>query len=236
VAKIVSFTIDGKRCEAAAGTHLVAAAAENGVFIPTLCNYPGIPPKGACRICTVKINGRLATACTTKVLGEMEIQAITPELEEFRAHVVEILFAEGNHLCPSCEKSGSCELQATAYRLGIASSRHTYQFPVRGVEASHKDIYLDGNRCIRCGRCVRAAQELDGKAVFGFLGRGHLTRLSWNADTLSATELKLLDKASSACPVGCIIKKRVGFAVPVGARLYDHQPIGADVDAKRAAK
>ncbi len=65
MAKIVAFTIDGKKCQAAAGTCLVAAAAENGVYIPTLCNYPGIPPKGACRICTVRIDGRLATACTS---------------------------------------------------------------------------------------------------------------------------------------------------------------------------
>ena len=80
---------------------------------------------------------------------------------------------------------------------------------------------------------MRAAQELDGKVVFGFIGRGHLTRLSWNADTLSQTELKLADKAASVCPVGSIIKKRVGYAVPVGERLYDHQPIGSDIEAKR---
>jgi [NiFe] hydrogenase diaphorase moiety small subunit len=61
-----------------------------------------------------------------------------------------------------CEKSGNCELQATAYRLGIAAPRYTYQFPVRGVDASHPDIYLDGNRCIRCGRCVRASRDTDG--------------------------------------------------------------------------
>jgi [NiFe] hydrogenase diaphorase moiety small subunit len=103
------------------------------------------------------------------------------------------------------------------------------------VEASHRT--LPGRQPLHPLRALRARGGRAGRQdVFGFLGRGKDTRLSWNADSLSATELKALDKASSACPVGCIIKKRVGFAVPVGARLYDHKPIGAEVDAKRQAK
>ncbi|MGC4116629.1 MAG: 2Fe-2S iron-sulfur cluster-binding protein [Myxococcales bacterium] len=232
----IKLTIDGVEISAKKGQTIIQAAEDNGIYIPRLCFLKDLTPAGACRVCTVMVNGRPQAACTQPASEGMVVLNDTPEMGEWRKSVVEMLFSEGNHFCMFCEKSGNCELQATAYRLGIAASRHTYQFPKRGVEASHPDIYLDGNRCIRCGRCVRAAQELDGKTVFGFLGRGKDTRLSWNADTLSATELKALDKAASACPVGCIIKKRVGFAVPVGARLYDHKPIGAEVDAKRSAK
>jgi [NiFe] hydrogenase diaphorase moiety small subunit len=119
MASFVRFTLDGRACLAEEGAQLVAAAKECGVYIPTLCNYPGIPPKGACRICTVLVNGIPQTACTTKVVEDMAVVTRTPELEEFRKAVVEILFAEGNHLCPSCERSGNCELQALAYRYRV---------------------------------------------------------------------------------------------------------------------
>jgi len=230
---LIKLTIDGVEISAKKGQKIIEAAEDNGVYIPRLCFMKDLSPAGACRVCTVMVNGRPQAACTQPVSDGMVVLNDTPELGTWRKSVVEMLFSEGNHFCMFCEKSGNCELQATAYRLGIASSRHAYLFPKRGVDASHPDLYLDGNRCIRCGRCARAAIELDGKTVFGFLGRGHQTRLAVNADSLGATELKALDKAASACPVGCILKKRVGFAVPVGERLYDHQPIGAEVDARR---
>jgi len=232
----IKLTIDGVEITARKGQQIIEAAEENGIYIPRLCFMKGLTPAGACRVCTVMVNGRPQASCTQPAADGMVVLNDTPELGEWRKSVVEMLFSEGNHFCMFCELSGNCELQATAYRLGIASSRHAYQFPQRRVEASHPDLYLDGNRCILCGRCARAAQELDGKTVFGFLGRGHHTRLSFNADSLGTTELKALDKAASACPVGCILRKRVGFAKPIGARLYDHHPIGAEVDAKRAAK
>jgi [NiFe] hydrogenase diaphorase moiety small subunit len=67
MSQFVRFTIDGTECMATRGQFLVDAAKENGVFIPTLCNYPGVKPKGSCRVCSVKVNGKLMTACTTPV-------------------------------------------------------------------------------------------------------------------------------------------------------------------------
>ena len=110
MAQLVKFTIDGNECMAEEGKFLVDAAKENHVYIPTLCNYEGLKPKGACRICTVKINGKLMTSCTTPVKDGMVIESNTDEIIDIRKSIVEMLFVEGNHLCPSCEKSGSCEL------------------------------------------------------------------------------------------------------------------------------
>ncbi|MCX6995742.1 MAG: 2Fe-2S iron-sulfur cluster-binding protein, partial [Kiritimatiellaeota bacterium] len=152
MATFVRFTIDGKVVLAEDGAQLVEAAKACGVYIPTLCNYPGIPPKGACRICTVLINGIPATACTTKVAEGLQVQTSTPELEEFRHAVVEMLFAEGNHLCPSCEKSGGCELQALAYRYRMTAPRFPYRFPRRDVEAWHPQLIKDHIRCFQCKR------------------------------------------------------------------------------------
>ncbi len=102
----------------------------------------------------------------------------TAELNGHRKALLEMLFVEGNHFCMFCEKSGNCELQALAYRFGILAPRFELQFPRRDVDASHPDVMIDHNRCILCGRCVRASRDLDGKSVFGFVGRGARKRIA----------------------------------------------------------
>ena len=131
--QIVKITIDGVECMAAKGQYVIDAAKENGIFIPTLCNYPGIKPKGSCRICTVKVNGRMMTACTTPVAENMIIENDVEDIIDLIKAIVELLFIEGNHFCPACEKSGSCELQALAYRYDMMVPRYPYSFPQRGM-------------------------------------------------------------------------------------------------------
>ena len=121
--KIVKFTIDGQECVANRDQYIIEAAKENGIYIPTLCNYTGVIPKGGCRICTVRVNGKLSTACTTPVSEGMKIENNTSELNHLRKSIIELLFVEGNHFCPSCEKSGNCELQALAYRFAMMAPR-----------------------------------------------------------------------------------------------------------------
>ncbi|NLX14297.1 MAG: NADP oxidoreductase, partial [Phycisphaerales bacterium] len=134
-------------------------------------------------------------------------------------------------------KSGNCELQALAYRFGIMAPKYPYMFPDRDVDASHPDVMIDRNRCILCARCIRASREKDGKSVFGFVNRGSEKRVAVNAeDGLKDTDLKVTDRAAEVCPVGAILKKRVGYAVPIGKRLYDHEPIGSDIEATRTKK
>ena len=229
MATFVKFILNGKVCLAEDGMQLVEAAKECGVYIPTLCNYPGIPPKGACRICTVLVNSLPATACSTKVAEGLNVQTSTPELEEFRKSVVEILFAEGNHLCPSCEKSGSCELQALAYRYRMTVPRFPYLFPRRDVEAWHPRILKDHNRCIQCKRCIRGIHTADGKALFAFGKRGDRVVINIDPVTSKNVSDELVQKAMDLCPVGAIIKKGKGFDVPIGRRKYDRAPIGSEV-------
>jgi [NiFe] hydrogenase diaphorase moiety small subunit len=147
-----------------------------------------------------------------------------------------MLLVEGNHFCMFCEKSGNCELQALAYRLGIMAPKHPYQFPHRQADASHPEIFIDRNRCVLCGRCVQASRDLDGKNVFQFVGRGAGKRVAVNAEAcLSDTDVDVTDEAVSLCPVGAILRKRTGYGVPIGQRLYDHRPIGSDIEAGRTA-
>ena len=229
MASFVRFTLDGKTCLAEEGAQLVAAAREAGVYVPTLCNYPGIPPKGACRICTVLVNVIPQTACTTKVAEDMNVATSTPELETFRKSVVEILFAEGNHLCPSCERSGNCELQALAYRYRVTVSSFPYLFPKRDVEAWHPKLVKDHNRCIQCKRCIRGIHNAEGHAIFAFGKRGDKVVINIDPDTSKDIDDELAQRAMDICPVGAILRKGKGFDVPIGRRTYDRAPIGSEV-------
>jgi [NiFe] hydrogenase diaphorase moiety small subunit len=129
-----------------------------------------------------------------------------------------------------CEKSGHCELQALAYRFGITAPRYQLLYPKREIDMSHPDVYLDHNRCILCGRCVRVSQELDHKNVFQFIERGCRKRLQVDGEALAATDLRGTDEAVASCPVGALMRKRVGYSVPVGRRPYDETPIGRDIE------
>jgi [NiFe] hydrogenase diaphorase moiety small subunit len=227
----IDFTIDGKECVGKKGQSILQAADENGVYIPRLCFHKDLKPGGTCRICTVNVNGRQMASCTTPVSDGMMILNDTPELLEIRRSLVEMLFIEGNHFCPSCEKSGNCELQALAYRLKIMAPRFPYIFPQRSLDATHPEIFIDGNRCIQCGRCVRAAQQLDGKNIFGFIGRGPGLKIKASSSSgLAAVDIKPTDHCVRVCPVGAIIVKESGFQTPIGKREYDTEPIGAEIE------
>jgi [NiFe] hydrogenase diaphorase moiety small subunit len=228
------FTLDGREVPAAPGQTIIEAADAAGVYIPRLCHRPGLEPFGSCRICTVKANGRPVSACTYPVSPGLVVESDSDELNGHRRLLLEMLFVEGNHFCMSCEKSGNCELQALGYRFGITAPQLAYQFPVRAVDASHPDILIDHNRCILCARCVRASRDLDRKEVFGFVGRGRHKRIAVSSGArLRDTSADVTDQAMDVCPVGALLRKRVGFAVPVGRRLYDAAPIGTGGAAAR---
>jgi len=230
----LTFILDGVEIPAKKGQTIIEAADEAGVYIPRLCHKPGLTPWGGCRLCTVTVNGRPGTACTLPVNNGMVVTNDTEELNEFRRILIEMLFVEGNHFCMSCEKSGNCELQALGYRFRISAPRFEFQWPHREVDATHPDIMIDHNRCILCARCVRTSRDLDGKQVFGFVNRGPEKRIAVNSSArLEESEADVTDEALNSCPVGALLKKRVGFSVPIGERLYDKEPIGSDIEAKR---
>ncbi|VAX35254.1 NAD-reducing [NiFe] hydrogenase HoxFUYH(E), subunit gamma (HoxU) [hydrothermal vent metagenome] len=229
--KIVTFTIDGEEIKGKLGQTIMEAADEAGVYIPRLCYLKGLTPHGSCRVCVVNVNGRSQTSCTQPITEGMVVENDTADIQGMRRDLVDMLFVEGNHICPSCEKSGNCELQAVAYKLGITAPKYPFQFPRREMDATHPDIFLDRNRCILCARCVEASRDLDGKTVFEFVNRGPHKEIAINSDAnLADTKIDIKDKVVDVCPVGSILKKRVGFSVPVGKRNFDKNPIGAEIE------
>ena len=166
-----------------------------GVYIPRLCDHEGLaPPRFSCRVCTVKAGGRSVAACTQPAEPGQAVENETPHLTKMRRDLVEMLFHEGNHLCPICEASGNCELQAMAYRLDMTeATKFPYLEPCRALDASHPDIALDTNRCISCGRCIRASPRTSmAKGIFGYVGRGIHRRVAVNGENLSQTRMRPL--------------------------------------------
>lgn len=228
MSETITFTLDGAEVRGAPGQTIMQAADAAGIYIPRLCAHRELEPFGGCRVCTVLVNGRPQAACTQPIAQGIVVESDTEKVSRLRRELIEMLFVEGNHFCMFCEKSGNCELQALAYRFGITAPGHPYLFPRREVDASHPDVFLDRNRCVLCARCVRASRDLDGKEVFHFTGRGAEKQIAVNAEArLADTDAAAADRAVALCPVGAILRKRVGYAIPIGQRLYDHEPIGS---------
>jgi len=223
-----TLTIDGQAIPFKPGQTIIEAATEAGIYIPHLCHNPEFKPHGSCKLCTVQVNGRNCSACTMPAAENQEVLNNTKELNDTRRTLTQMLFVEGNHFCPGCEKSGNCQLQAVGYFVGMLDTHFPHFFPNRRVDASHPEVMLDLDRCILCELCVRASRDVDGKGVFGLVGRGMESRLAVNSDSglLGDTAISADDKAAQVCPVGAILVKRTGFEVPIGRRIFDHHTIG----------
>ena len=232
-----TFLLDGEEVPFDPGQTVIQAALAAGRYVPHLCYHPEFKPHGSCKLCTAKVDGHWMTLCTLPAQPGMQVESATSEINAERRLLAQLLFVEGNHFCPSCEKSGHCLLQAVAYDLGMVSAQFDHFYPERPLDASHPDILLEFNRCILCELCVRASSEVDGKGVFALSGRGITKHLIVNSESgrLADTDIAVTDKALDVCPVGVILRKRVGFAQPIGQRRFDAQPISAQAlrDAPR---
>ncbi len=225
-----TFTLDGTEVPFAPGETILQAAHRAGHPIPHLCWHERLGQSGACRLCVVGVDGaRFAAACPTPAAPGAVVVNRSPELDARRRLLLQMLFVEGNHFCPSCEKSGDCLLQQSAYEMGMRGPRFEEFYPQRPVDASHPQLWLDTNRCILCKLCVRASREIDGKDVFAIGGHGIATRLLVNSPDgrLGTSRLEADDFAAGVCPVGAILPKRRGFVVPIGARRFDPAPLAA---------
>ncbi len=224
------FKIDGKEIIAKKGQTILEAAKENGVFIPTLCNFTGVKPKGSCRICSVKINDRFMTSCTTPAAAGMEVESNSEEISDLRKSIIELLFVSGNHFCPSCEKSGNCELQALGYRYQMMVPRFPYSFDKKNVVATGPKLLKDQDRCIKCQRCMKTIKDDEGKRYYAFKNRGRDLEVVMDEEMSKTITDELAKEAMENCPVGSIIYKGVGFSEPIGTRKYDKQPIGSLIE------
>ena len=213
---VKTLIIDEQEISAKAGQTILEVARENDINIPTLCHLEGLSNVGACRLCLVEIKGsnKLLPACVAQIHEGMEVTTNSERLKKHRRVILELLFAERNHICAVCVSNGHCELQALAQELGVTHISLPYRNPALGVDASHERFTVDHNRCILCSRCVRVCAEIEGAHIWDVMGRG--------IDSIVITDLHE-DWGSSACT-------RCGKCVqccPTGA-LFDKSKIGTE--------
>lgn len=222
-----TFRLDGLVIPFTPGQTIMDAALAAGEYIPHLCHNPEFTPHGSCRVCLVNANGRHVSACTAPAADGLDVDSGSREIRDMRRAILQMLFVEGNHVCPACEKSGACQLQAVAYYTGMLAPHFTHFFPRREVDASHPDYIVDFNRCILCELCVSASRDQDGKRVFAVSGRGLDSHLVIDSPSgkLGDSRFEATDKAARVCPVGAILPRNGGYEVPIGSRLYDREPI-----------
>jgi formate dehydrogenase major subunit len=208
----ITLTIDGKKVKGETGDTILDVCEKNGIDVPTLCHFKGLTDVAACRMCIVEIGEKrvaINTACTTQAGEGMVVKTNTEKLNNLRKINLELLLAERNHFCMFCEMSGDCELQDLAYKFKIDHMRYPLLFPKFPVDASHKYIVIDHNRCILCGRCVRACDELEANHTLDFRERGWQKMVNIDLNLiLNESTCTSCGSCVQVCPTGAIFDRK----------------------------
>lgn len=204
----MKITIDGKEIEAKQGQSILNAALDAGVYIPHLCSHPDLEAKGGCRLCSVEIAGvkGAVPACETKVQDGMEITVEGEESSKVRRMAMELMLASHPADCTGCPKYGKCELQSMYQYMGV--SPEGWRKKSRSVPNDDSNPLISHlfTRCVRCGRCIRACQELRGVKVLDYIKTPAGIRAGIpEGKSLAEAGCRFCGACIEVCPTGSIM-------------------------------
>ena len=202
--KAATMIIDGRKIAIEGEKNLLELVRKAGIDLPTFCYHSDLSVYGACRLCLVDVEGRgILGACSTPPEPGMVIQTNTQELREIRKISIELLLANHDRECTSCVRSGSCQLQDIARRLGITKIRYRSIYEPKPVDTSSTSLIRDPNKCVLCGDCVRYCDEIQSIGAIDFAYRGHeASVLPAFGHDLASTECVNCGQCAAVCPTG----------------------------------
>lgn len=208
---LINISIDGKTLQAAEGANLLSVAHENGIRIPSLCFHKKLSPTGACRLCVTKIKGTpgLVMSCTVAVKEGMEVTAFDSELEETRKHTLDYLLAEHNE---AYDYTYHDEFRGWVKYYGLDNHQNRkYPNISKGLNYKTDDsspvLTYDATKCIKCFRCIKACNEVQGKNVLSFSERGIASYIIAGFDKWNESECDGCGECVQLCPTGALVEK-----------------------------
>ena len=267
MAENISLTIDHHVISVPKGTLIVDAAKKAGIDIPVFCYHPKMEPVGMCRMCLVEIGRplidretgkpvqradgsldirfgpKLETACTTLVSEGMVIHTTTDQVQQARNHMLEFILTSHPLDCPVCDKGGECPLQNLTLAYGSGTSR--FDFNEKSHAQKHVPlgdlIYLDRERCIQCGRCVRFQHDVVNDPVLAFHQRGRKLEIITSSEP--GFDSIFSGNTTDICPVGALTTADFRFGARPwemngSASICEHCPVGCNTvnNVRRDAK
>ncbi len=199
-------TIDGFEVPLEGEKSILQVIRKLGIDIPTFCYHSDLSVYGACRLCIVDIQGRgINSSCSTPPEPGMVIRTNTEELQNIRRITIELLLANHDNQCVTCPKTNDCTLRQLAYKLGVTDIRYKSTYKKEEIDFSSPSVVRDANKCILCGNCVRACNELQSVGAIDFAGRGANARVIPAFDGgLGNSVCVGCGSCITVCPVGAL--------------------------------